>query len=47
MEVFTVNIEVASVVNGTLVLNYEDVFSMTCSFGTEMDEMTEKTIDDR
>ncbi|VDI84035.1 Hypothetical predicted protein [Mytilus galloprovincialis] len=37
IDVYSVNIEVAHNVNGTLIQNADDVYSLTCSFGDEID----------
>lgn len=42
------NIEVAHNVNGTLIQNADDVYSLTCSFGDEIDGHADaRKIDDR
>ncbi|CAC5380951.1 unnamed protein product [Mytilus coruscus] len=37
IDVYSVNIEVAHNVNGTLIQSADDVYSLTCSFGDEID----------
>ncbi|XP_063399040.1 vitelline envelope sperm lysin receptor-like [Mytilus trossulus] len=37
IDVYSVNIEVAHNVNGSLIQNADDVYSLTCSFGDEID----------
>lgn len=47
VEVYSVTIEVAHDVNGTLIQSSDDVYSLTCSFGDELDgEASDRTIDD-